>query len=429
MPGPCDIGGMEARAALHIDAPAKARLDEVLPVVIRAPAGAEVTLHARAQDARQRQWESRATFRAGAGGRIELGADAPLDGDHGSNRPMAFVEAMRLLSEPRAPFATSVGEPHRIELIATSDGQRATTSIERFLRDERVRVEDVPIEGGVARWYLPDGAVRGGVLVVSGSGGGRPDEIPALLAAHGFAALSLAYFGMPGLPADLVEIDVSIMSRALTIMRARPELRNEKVALHGRSRGSELVFLTALRERVEAVIGLVPSGVPWGGLTPRGPSEKPAWVVDGQGVGFPGQGRPLPSPPPLAPGQPSVLTPLFERLLEDHEAVARCTFALDRFEGPILLVSGGADALWPSRRLSDIVVERRARRRLPTEHATYDGAGHLIGPPYQPTTVSSTVHPISKTAISFGGEPAANAIASEDSWRRTLVFLHETIAS
>jgi len=413
--------------APRIEAPATARWDEVIRVVVRATPGAEVTLKACMQDARKRQWESEARFRAGANGCVELGSDTPLGGDYDSDRPMAFIEAMRLLSEPPAPFATGSGEPHRVELTATSDGQQATATVERFIREERVRSEDVPIDGGVARLYLPDGAVRGGVLVVSGSGGGRPDDIPALLAAHGFAALSLAYFGMAGLPAELVEIDVAIMSHALSIMRSRPELRNKKLALHGRSRGSELVFLTALRDQVHAVIGLAPSGVPWGGVTARGPSDKSAWLVGGDHVAYPGQDRPLPQLPPLPPGQPLAMTPLFERLLEDSEAVARCAFPLERFPGPILLVSGGDDALWPSRRLSDIVVEKRARHRLTTEHATYERAGHLIGPPYQPTTQNSTVHPITRTAISFGGDPASDAIASEDSWRRTLAFLQTSL--
>jgi dienelactone hydrolase len=414
--------------APRIEAPPSARLDEVIPIVIHAAPGAEVTLHARVDDARKRRWESQATFRAGAAGRVELGTDGPTGGDYLSGRPMAFLESMKLASGPRSPFATSVGEPQRVELKATVGGEEGTASVNRFVRDERVRSEDVAIEGGVARWYLPEGTAQGGVLVVSGSGGGRPDDIPALLAAQGFAALSLAYFGMPGLPPDLVEIDVSLMSRALAVMRARPELQNKKLALHGRSRGSELAFLTALREEVQAVIGLAPSGLPWGGITPRGMSEKSAWVVDANPVAYPGQGKPLPRPPPPSSGQPLAMTPLFEQLLEDRAAVDRCAFPLDEFRGAVLLISGGDDALWPSRRLSELVVEKRARRKLPTEHATYDRAGHLINPPYQPTTVNSAVHPITKTEIAFGGDPAADAIASEDAWRRTIAFLRATIA-
>jgi hypothetical protein len=411
----------------RIDAPARARLDEVTPVVVRASPGAEVVLDARVSDARNRAWASRATFRADDEGRVVLGAHAPISGDYTSRRPMAFIEAMRLLSAPHTPFATSVDESHVIELTAIANGQHANASITRFVLDERVRVEDVPIEGGAARWFLPDREVRASVLVVGGSGGGRPDDIPALLAAHGYAALSLAYFGMPGLPSDLVEIDVSLMTRALSIMRARPELAGKKVALHGRSRGSELVFLTALRERVDAVIGLVPSGVAWGGLTARGPSEKSAWIVDGQPVPFPGQGKPLP-PRTQPTNEPVVFTPMFERLMADTDAAARCTFPLDQFDGPILLVSGGADALWPSRRLSAVVVDVRRRRGLGTLHATFDGAGHLINPPFQPTTVTSTDHPLVKTTIAFGGDPVASAVANEDAWRRTLTFLETECA-
>src|SRR5688572_2898341 len=71
------------------------------------------------------------------------------------------------------------------------------------------------------------------VLLLEGSEGGVPEQAAALLAAEGFAALALAYFGVESLPPRLEEIPLEYFARALDWLRPRATT----VAVLGRSRG------------------------------------------------------------------------------------------------------------------------------------------------------------------------------------------------
>jgi hypothetical protein len=53
-----------------------------------------------------------------------------------------------------------------------------------------------------------------------------------------------------------------------------------------------------------------------------------------------------------------VLRPGFLAALEDAERVQGATIPVERTNGPILLISGGADQLWPSRVRAEIVIKR-----------------------------------------------------------------------
>ena len=91
----------------------------------------------------------------------------------------------------------------------------------------------------VANLYLP--ACQGKcavVLLVGGSGGGIDwqDYMGDILARHGFAAMALAYFGMPTLPKELDQIPLR------SVEGTRHFLQQQLVRLvHGRERRLEVV--------------------------------------------------------------------------------------------------------------------------------------------------------------------------------------------
>jgi dienelactone hydrolase len=98
------------------------------------------------------------------------------------------------------------------------------------------------------------------------------------------------------------------------------------------------------------------------------------------------------------------------------------TIPVERTHGPILFISGQADALWPSPELAEISVRRLHEAGFPFkfEHVSYEDAGHVFEYPFLPASISSGT-------FLFGGTPAGNAKAAADAWSRILAFYDETL--
>ncbi len=81
--------------------------------------------------------------------------------------------------------------------------------------------------------------------------------------------------------------------------------------------------------------------------------------------------------------------------------------------------------MWPSTRYSEMVMDRLAEHGHPyaDQHLAYDGAGHIIGQPWVPTTVFASGHPVTGTLFAYGGTPKGSADARADVWPKTLAFL------
>ena len=91
----------------------------------------------------------------------------------------------------------------------------------------------------------------------------------------------------------------------------------------------------------------------------------------------------------------------------DQADIARATIPVEKINGPVLLISGEDDALWPSTQLAQIAMDRLAQYQhpFPDKHLHYAGAGHLIGEPYLPTTaLASYYNPTVEKTLNVGGK-------------------------
>ena len=268
------------------------------------------------------------------------------------------------------------------------------------------------------------------VITLGGSGGGLSEGGAKILASEGFAALALAYFGVDSLPRDLVEIPLEYFERALAWLRAQPGVDADRVAVVGNSKGGELALLlgATYSRDIGAVVGYAPSPIVWQGIPfdlelyyggPRSP-----WSFRGMPVPFLPLSRPLPSELIQLTGaffdnRPISGRPFYERALADRAAVEASSVAVERIAGPVLLISGTGDELWPSTHFSEMVMNRlRAHNHpFPYEHLRYEGAGHLITlPGYEPRESW-------RRRVKLGGSREANEFANADSWPRVLGFL------
>ncbi|MBV9322667.1 MAG: acyl-CoA thioesterase/BAAT N-terminal domain-containing protein [Chloroflexi bacterium] len=426
---------MTRSGEIHVDPP-RSMVDEPLRIWLDGfEPGQRVTLRASQTDDLARTWRAHATFVADANGRIDVSAQAPVSGTYADADAMGLIWSMQLAAdEPnQAPFFRKEPTPLPIEVVAEVDAAAvARTAAERVYVADGVERIPVHEDGLVGTLFVPPGhGPHPVVITLSGSGGGLSESGAALYASHGYAGFALAYFNYADLPPDLIEIPLEYFETGIRWVQRQSTLDGDRIGVSGTSRGGELVLLLgATFPAVRAVIAYVPSGIVHGGIARSGVrGASPAWTFHGEAVPYL-QPRPerLSAEPPAPPkGEPIPLTPRFLRNLEDQEAAERAEIPVERINGPVLLISGKDDAMWPSERMAEI-----ARRRLeahhfphPYKHLAYAGAGHMIGTPYLPTTVLASRHPLTGEVFAYGGTPKAYAAAREDSWREILKMLLE----
>lgn len=408
-------------SGLTISVPQTARVDEPSEIVIEnADPQSEVSLTATATDANGWSWMSEAVFEADEDGQVVVDTTAPESGTWTTADPYGIFwsKTRETTDQPNPPFIPDDVEAYDVELtVSQDDGTDETTEvIQRRLFDadiERERIDDGRVQGVFCR---PAGETSGlGIVVLHGSRPGPQVALAGLLASHGHPALGLQYFGEPEpLPDEMIEIPLEIVFEAVEWLTAQPIMSHDSVGLWGVSRGGELALLVgAHHDAVGPVVSINGSGLVVSGEIYR---EVPAWTHDGDPLPF------VPFADPLT-ADSEHLAPAVSASLEslDDERINAATIPVERIDGPVLLVSGSDDRLWPSVTLGGISAERLAAHDRPHEHAVYENAGHWIGhPPALPTT-----HYDPRNGWELGGTPQANAHAELDSWERTRVLFNQ----
>jgi dienelactone hydrolase len=290
----------------------------------------------------------------------------------------------------------------------------------------------------VGRLHLPNRDDQyPGVVVLGGSGGGLnwSAGVAEELARSGYAAFALAYFGLPSLPKTLMNIELEYFEDAFDWLGRQTNVKSTRLALVGGSRGGELALqLGATFPSIGPVVCYAPSSVRWGPVGGLATIGKPAWRWRGQ----PLSQMPRPRFHRLAAElaklsvsrilrTPYRETPLFESALSDVRAVRRAAIPVERICGPVLLVSGTDDQLWPSTMMCEMISDRLRSNGHPFafKHFKYEGAGHAISLPDLPLTCypTSVRHGMTGITYALGGAPQTNASAAKEAWKQVLDFL------
>jgi dienelactone hydrolase len=389
--------GSASASSLTIDAPSQSRNDGSIPIRVRGAApGDTVVFEASLTDDDGIEWSAHLRFTANGDGRVDLTEDAPDAGSYDGIEPMGWLWAMGTDADALLP---SLGRSPRISvrLRAETDDQRTERTITRVVFDDDITERAFETDGLRGTLYVPAGeGPHPGVVELHGSGGRNSDAVAKLLATHGFATLAVEYFGNDArLPDRLEGIELTRFDEAVAWLRGQPDVDASRVGLVGSSRGAELALLLGAHyDWVGAVVSYAGS-IPW-----DTPSDAPAWLLDGEPVSH-----------IAADGSPA------ETVL-DEKPLDSVVPPVERTNGPVLLLSGGADRVWPARRLSNRIVDRLDSHEFlhDYEHLTYDGVGHLIGTPYAPLSGIDGSDRV-------GGTARATAHAGIDSWPVVLDYL------
>lgn len=399
-------------------------LDGTLSVTVSGAApGAAVTVRARMESPDGNVWQSEGQYAAGDDGTVDVATAEPLGGTYqhtDSNGLLWSLVAEDLAAAEERDVADGL-EPVLVVVSASSAGQdlgEAEATIELLPPG----VTQVPVRDGMyGELFIPPGeGPFHPVLIFGGSGGGLRPRSGAFYAGHGYLTLAVAYFAAPGLPEELVDIDLEYFERALRFLTSRPEASGAPPAVIGTSRGGELSLLLGLYLGVETVVANVPSPIVHSGIT-KAPdgwlSDIPAWRY---------QGKPIPymshTDGKLYTVDGAIAcTPTYLDCLDDWDRVDAAMMHLEDSPSAVLLLSGAVDPMWPSALYSELAMARLRRRRGGRQrHVMFPRAGHTFVPPVLPATVTVVRHEQGGELVHLGGDPAANAAAGRGMYAETL---------
>lgn len=270
-----------------------------------------------------------------------------------------------------------------------------------------------------------------GVLLLHGGGGARGYEqrYAAMLAEHGYTVFCVEYFGAPGIRDALLEIPLAEFGAAAEWLLDRPAVDGESVGVVGFSRGGEGALVVGSEfDTVGMVAAYVPGCYRW-----AAPSwmdgvgeDQPTWTRDGEAPPYVCVDEYVTDPDgieqPLGGGGPCACTLALDRASE--ETLSAAAIPVEEIDGPVLLVSGGEDAVWPSARMAAAARARLDEAAHPWryEHLSFPDAGHTIRVPYR---FDGDTDPDEQHR--YGGTERANAAASARAWERTLSYLDHAL--
>ncbi|MCI0380805.1 MAG: acyl-CoA thioesterase/BAAT N-terminal domain-containing protein [Gemmataceae bacterium] len=408
--------------------PATAQMDDVVRIeLLGLSPKQKVTLRSQ-MDQRGQKWQAQAVFVAGSDGKVDVSKQAPSEGSYSGIDAMGLIWSMKPVGDPpkEQPPPLKVTDPRLTRFELEVDGKVvAQAELKRYLARPGVRVSDVHENGLVGKLFEP--AVKGrrpALLVLTGSEGGIREPEAAMLASRGYTAFALAYFGIEGVPKQLVNIPLEYLKKGIDYLKTRDGVDADRLGVVGGSKGGELALvLGATFPEIKAVVAYVPSHVVWSGI--GGTFTDPSWTYEGKPLPYV-KTRPGPAFfAQLSAKKPLVLLDLYVAGLKDEESVSKALIPVEKIKGSVLLVSGGDDQMWPSALMADKVMERLKEHKHPHPilHLKYAKAGHGIPTAYAP--LSSALPGGGR--FELGGTDAANAEALADSRPKMLEFLKKNL--
>ena len=239
-----------------------------------------------------------------------------------------------------------------------------------------------------ADYFSSESSGRYGVIVLSGSGGGKANDTARLIAEMGYDVLSLAYFdrsGSPLVPETLEMIPLEYFDAPKKWLMDRDNTRNDGVAVYGLSKGAELALVLASHDNeYKAVIALAPSHVVWQG-NPKNFSD-----IMSSPSSWSWMGQPLPFVPYVSNEERESMgfTNRHSASLTNKGAVERALIDVENIDAPILLLSGGMDASWPASKMGAVICSAVNLSQPETlcTHVIYENGDHLLSD-YQTDTL------------------------------------------
>ncbi|MEO8800931.1 MAG: acyl-CoA thioester hydrolase/BAAT C-terminal domain-containing protein [Polyangiaceae bacterium] len=382
-------------------------------------------------------WGAIETFTADAQGTIDLATAAPKSGTYDGADADGLVWSMTQSTSSDDPKS----DPFALRVRVDVDGAEvANGTLERLASTPDVTCANVSDDGLVGYFCMKAGAApKGAIVTFGGSEGGLGTGASQAqyFASLGYPSLGLAYFGATGVPATLENVPLEYFATAFAWVEKQPSVAPGKISVVGASRGGELALLLgATFPQVTSVVALLPSGLVWPGIGTDPNADVPAWTY---------QGTPLAYVKPSGFGttvkEPDGVT-AYSETPAFHSSIAAATPAeldaatthVENTAGPILLIGGASDELWPSCDLAKIASDRLTANGHTAKYGDvsvcYPDAGHNIDMFSLAAPTATAMHASQKVdglLFALGGTPKGIAAAARDADNRMRAFFAKNL--
>jgi uncharacterized protein len=286
-----------------------------------------------------------------------------------------------------------------------------------FWQDDRLydKVTMTPVtdDGLIAELYQPKGQHRPAAILTLGACTlHSPRDFAQGLANEGYVTLALFYCGPKNGTDTLATVPLEYMKTAIDWLLDNPDLGVKRIGVAGASQGAQAALITAATyPEVTAVLAVAPSNLVTQALGPgpdriKNAPQTSSWSLHG-------------APVPYLPHGAGF----------ESEAYPEALIAVERINGPVLLISGTDDKAWLSAMMAGKMMARLKAHnfRFPYEHLRYPDAGHGLFAAHDPADPLFAEKFAKNSPGAMGGTREGVVAAQADSWPKALAFLNQAL--
>lgn len=248
---------------------------------------------------------------------------------------------------------------------------------------------------------------------------------------QGHVALSLPFWGIAGNPKLPEAYPLEYFHNAISWLGKQPSVNEQKIIIMGASRNAELALLLASTnpDLIHGVVAYAPGSVVWSNTVMPYSSDEilPSYTLNGSPIPF------IPMEKIQGGDTPIINTLAYwQDGIGKLDSTKQAEIPVENISGPILLISGKADEVWPSSFMAN-QIEQRAKNggfSFEIQNIQYENAGHLISS--NPDSQSDTDQRTGELKLgekeydySFGGTQKGDNAAKADAKLKVLAFINE----
>lgn len=378
------------------------------------------------------KYESFAWFTADSNGNVDLSKQKPRSGTYDYIDSMGLIASLKKVSSEGENIAANISIDNSIfiDIVCEYGEEKKCVRLERIFKLPKVKRQQITEEFKGELFYS-ERLHNKTIILLGGSDGSRSglSFLAGPLASRGFNVLIVGYFNEEGLPENLEEIPLEYFEKVFSWLKENPLTYDNKIYIHGTSKGGELALLLASKYNViSKVVVSAPHAYCFQALN---------GLMSGENVSsWSYKGKSLPFIPVdnnifyehqrqcLEIDVPFGFTTTYKMSVERAKRKEEARIKIENAHADLLLIAGQKDNVWNTYDACLEIMDALRKHDYKYDYnlLNYNDLGHSFPMPF--------VIPLSETlnvklgtgSFTCGGTLKGNSFGQSDSWQKTIEF-------